>query len=879
MVWIYLFTFCESKVIEVSSEGNDSTDCCIDGKCLCGSLSTVLHHTESNSVIKITSSLMVLQDLTHMGKGYLNNITIIGNKVTVACNNSGILSCSYCSNIFIEGIIWDRCGNPSHLDFINAIGFKYTTNISITNCTFQHSKVCMFVVIVLSSGFIRMHDSRFLFNTISNSKTCPAVASLAVFSILGDEAQNISVSITGTLFYHNGANDYAERSTDNSYSACALLCFIDSQHSVQYHIENSTVNSSFGIGSLFMCLDILIVNLQYNNVTFSNNSNGGLVIMISGRYTEAFLGIFSCSYTHNTNGSLVMKVFTAKSNITLYRLTVVGNKGTFMDKKDFIGINATSTGQGVGISIWSYCMNSSITISCCNIQENSGGKSIVYIKDEDMLVAHMLVSLVSSSFANNVGSALLVTGYNVELEGYVLFMNNLAERGAAMYCNQGSQVYIKEYSTIEFIGNTALQQGGAIYVILSFKCSQNELVFAYLSSTSIVSFANNSAGLAGNSIYFSIPAICDVVRDPNDNNSLVRIPCKFNYTQQPGSIGSPVITSPYKIILCSTACNLFDNNTNCTISSRIMLGQSTGINATVCDYYGNVSDVVQFLIECINCNDKYRLSGNKILAHHGLFDVMFLAVDADSDIVDSRNVALSLSSVLSNKYEQLTATVSMILSSCHSGYVFDQNLQQCVCYEQTKEIIQCQQDYAEIRYGYWFGIAVFPKRTVSLCPIHYCDYNSHAATSNGHYKLSEELDGQCSSHRTGVACGECKPGHTLAYNSPNCINTYKCSTGMTVLVVALTILYWIIIVALVFGLMQIKLSLGYAYGLIYYYSIIDNLLGSNLFFSDGVYQLVTILSSFAKLSPQFLGKLCFIQGLSGIDQRFIHFFHASFIFL
>ena len=101
---------------------------------------------------------------------------------------------------------------------------------------------------------------------------------------------------------------------------------------------------------------------------------------------------------------------------------------------------------------------------------------------------------------------------------------------------------------------------------------------------------------------------------------------------------------------------------------------------------------------------------------------------------------------------------------------------------------------------------------------------------------------------------------------------------MTILVIVLTILYWIIVVVLVFGLMQHKVSLGYAYGIIYYYSIIDILLGSNLYISDGVFQLVTILSSFAKLTPQFLGKLCFVEGLSGIDQLFIHYFHASIVF-
>ena len=131
-----------------------------------------------------------------------------------------------------------------------------------------------------------------------------------------------------------------------------------------------------------------------------------------------------------------------------------------------------------------------------------------------------------------------------------------------------------------------------------------------------------------------------------------------------------------------------------------------------------------------------------------------------------------------------------------------------------------------------------------------------------------------SSHRTGVACGECKSGYTLAYDSPDCINTHKCSAGMTILVIVLTILYWIAIVAVVFGLMyfQFQISSGYAYGIIYYYSVVDILLVNDV--SEEVSNLVSVLSSFAKLTPQLFGQLCLVKGLSGIDQQFIHYSHA-----
>ena len=49
------FTLCQSKLIEVNSEGSDSNNCCIEGACLCGSLFKALLHIENDTVITITS--------------------------------------------------------------------------------------------------------------------------------------------------------------------------------------------------------------------------------------------------------------------------------------------------------------------------------------------------------------------------------------------------------------------------------------------------------------------------------------------------------------------------------------------------------------------------------------------------------------------------------------------------------------------------------------------------------------------------------------------------------------------------------------------------------------------------------------------------------
>ena len=468
---------------------------------------------------------------------------------------------------------------------------------------------------------------------------------------------------------------------------------------------------------------------------------------------------------------------------------------------------------------------------------------------------------------------------NVVFQGYSTFTNNLAQSGAAIYFTQNSQATIDDNSEIEFAYNVALF-GGAIYVKVPSECMYQGITFTYLPNTSLVLFVNNSAEIAGDSLYFNIPESCSVIRNSADNNSVVYIPYQFTYYQLPGSIVPEISTSPYAVHLCSTECTTSIAN-NCFIGNGKMLGQSIYFNAIVCDYYNSVSEPIQFLMQCVNCNGEYRLSDSKILLHNGLSKFAVLAADANRDVSTNRNITINMTSVNSHEYKQLSATVSVTLSPCYSGYIFDSNSQQCKCYDRDQDVIQCQQDYAEIKYEYWFGSLSSTLRTSSPCPTYYCEFDRRIETRAGYYNLPNKESDQCNLHRVGMACGECTIGYTLAYDSTDCIDANNCSPGMTILVIILTILYWIVIVAAIFGLMyfRINISLGYAYGILFYYSIVDILLGSNLYISVGVFQLTTILSSFAKLTPQFLGKLCFVQGLSGIDQQFIHYAHALAVFL
>ena len=882
-----ILTVCQCKVITVHNEGNNSTECCISGQCYCNSLSEALIGLEDNTLVNITSKLVTLDSDVTMGSGSLNNITILGSNATVMCNNKGSVVCRSCSNIILEGITWDGCVDSK---FTQGVGFVKAVNVTVSMCTFQHSNACASVVIMAVSGFIKVCKCQFLFNHISNASGCLAYTGLYISSDGNNStARDISVNINETLFHHNGMFGL------DSKLYTSLNINLTLARALSVVINNSTVSKSGGLGGSVTMTNASKMLTVFNEVVFTNNNHGGLEIDIHNpvEETASTLIISSSTFTYNVNGCLRMIIKTESSNsfsnVQLSNLTVTGNEGTFSESfnigSDSInqGTGIYSINQGTGIFIWFSWFRGCMKIESCHIVNNVGGdSSIVYIEDGDTRTnsEDTQISIISSHFTDNCGSALHLVKCTVEFEGHSVFKNNSAQNGAAVYFAQNSQATIGKQSEIKFAHNFASLFGGAIHVNLPVNCLNQGVTFTHLPENSSVLFDNNLAGVAGNSFYFSIPKSCAVIRNSSDNNSIVYIPYQFTYKQLPGSVVPEISTSPYAVNLCSTECVTSSAN-NCFIGNGNMLGQPVYFNATVCDYYDNISKSLQFFMECINCNNTYQLFDDKILLHNGLSDFTILAVDANSDIPYDKNFTIKMTSVNSHEYNQLSAMVSMLLSPCHGGYTFDINLQECKCYDRDQDVVQCQLDYAEIKYQHWFGTVSPILHTSSLCPTYYCDFDGRIETKDGYYNLPKEQNDQCNLYRVGMACGECTVGHTLAYDSTDCIDANNCTPGMTVLVVILTVLYWIVILVMAFGLMHLKfnISLGYLYAILFYYSIVDILLGSNLYISVGVFQLTTILSSFAKLTPQFLGKLCFVQGLSGIDQQVIHYTHPLAVLL
>ena len=455
-------------------------------------------------------------------------------------------------------------------------------------------------------------------------------------------------------------------------------------------------------------------------------------------------------------------------------------------------------------------------------------------------------------------STLLVSEYSV-----VTFHSNTAEQdGGAIYLNDEGGLIFDNSSTVTLISNTADNYGGAIYSNIT----QNTKYF----NISKINFSGNTANAAGNLLYIDVPKSCDA------NCLTDRTVGVSNGTIHDSLVEKKIATSPSTLKLQHPAKCIDNDTTECEnyYIDNIMLGQEVTIDACVLDYYNNPAEVTQFQIIGED-HENYIVQGSEytsISCNHTIEGLSIVGNKSISDL--SLNYSVLFTSMLHNAFSSarkiISVNLTVGLSPCHPGFQYNSESQKCECYSNS-DVVYCSDSSSAIRRGYWFG-RVTGIQTVTFCPINYCNFTC-CKTTNGYYHLSPVRVNQCRSHRSGSACGNCEEGYMLSYDSPECISDDKCTTGQTILVATLTVLYWFVVIVAVFIIMYYRLGIGYFYAVTYYYSVVDILLSQYIDLSNGLYIMVTIMSSVAKVIPQFLGQLCLFKGMSGIDQQFMHYLH------
>ena len=512
--------------------------------------------------------------------------------------------------------------------------------------------------------------------------------------------------------------------------------------------------------------------------------------------------------------------------------------------------------------------------------------------------------VLNGEFYNNTGTPLQLLNIILVGNGVSRFHNNKADVGAALYiCNS---YLLLNFSSFQFDirDNFANEYGGVIYIDVLFTntymkqchwllyyydkfCSnmdhqingciipiharllcKGDFKVRHSEGTSHIYITNNTALLAGSAVFYgNIQNIYILQTSANtlDPVSIFNIPDIFAITPD---VNEPLVmsTQPQMLQLARPAkCN--NDYTACNIS-EITLDEDIEIPVSIIGYNNKSSEATRFLIECIeNCIEFDVMGGPTVLIVDRLNGISVIGSKVNHNVLMTLKLHRGMISV----------SLRIKIFPCQLGYAYNQGAKQCYCYT-AHNVISCADNITIIKKDYWFGV-IGEQTTVSLCPNKYCNF-SRIESASGKYILYPVYDDQCSLHRTGQACGSCENRYTLAFDFHDCVSISSCSSGITVVIVMCVIIYWILVIVIILWLMYFQINVGYLYGIIYYYSVVDILLGHILNYSSSFDAIERVISSMVKLSHRFLGKLCFLQGeMSGIDQYALHYIHPIGILL
>ena len=643
----------------------------------------------------------------------------------------------------------------------------------------------------------------------------------------------------------------------------------------------------------------------FNSSAFSNN------VVINGGTKFSFTGMSNATFNNNTaeNGGTfyltnsATLIFNDNVTITLKNNSARKKGGVIYSMNSFVLFNGSSNVSLVNNKATLnggviYCdSNSDISFAgSTNVSFNKSSADnggVLFANNSKISFKNASLTFIKNKARSNGGAGYFNGLCNVTFEqnANVTFENNNALYGGAICLNSNTTITFNDNSTVLFNNNIATNDGGAINIVrnssiivngnttINFTANNAQYggaMFFDATHTTLsfnknerkITFNLNTARIAGSNMYFDSIG-------PNNSCLQNRITDISNKTKH-------LITTPPSKIKFYTPATCIKNHSKTGECSTyhlkpIMLGEEINIPVYVSNYCDQPSYPTQFLLQGGN-NLSYFISGSNHTLLSGNDTFQGISIIGNNRLSKSSNytINITLHDDRNSNWKQVSVNLTVELTPCYPGFWQDSGSVKCECYN-AKDILFCSGSNSMIKRGYWFG-KVAEQPTVAICPVNYCDFTCCEA-SNGYYHLSLVRDNQCRSHRFGIACSSCTDGYTLSFDSPECLNADSCTAGQTILVILLTVTYWIVMVALVFAMMYYKVPIGYLYSITYYYSIVDILLSENLHASRGLLLTVSIMSSFSKITPQFLGELCLTTGMSGIDQYFIHYVHPTAVIL
>ena len=536
------------------------------------------------------------------------------------------------------------------------------------------------------------------------------------------------------------------------------------------------------------------------------------------------------------------------------------------------------------------------TIISKNIHEVSNSFATLYIQNIERFELH------SSNIVDNNGTAIHISGSTLYISGTVNVTGNYGHSGGGLYfdCNPRSTIYLEHPSQLYLANNTASYHGGAIFVK---DCSSARPVDCFIqieglhkSSNNIIVpdnvsiiLENNTAEVAGDSIYGGSLETCYLEYSSKDSpnlnfgifNGITSTAFATSLLQTNFTIFdilkinngthsmSEVTSDPFKICFCDEKLSM--NKSECVTKAHVEVyrGQAFHIPAVG---LGQFNNTVPSIIRTIIPSDHTGELGERQNVQELGRVCGFLSYIVSSS-ENTTQLQISVESMGLNIYLWHPALISVKFLKCPPGLELSSDFSVCECESHLKnyEVI-CDTGTWTFHRPTSMWIGYYGKEQVVIhpnCPFHYCkSEDTNLSLSN--------LDEQCAFNHSGILCGACQQGLSLALGTPQCL---KCSNVYLLLLIPFALAG----VALVFLLLKCNLtvSVGSINGLIFYANIIQA--NQATFFphgAQGVNFCTKFLSVFIAWLNLDLGiQTCFFAGMDAYSKTWLQFLFPVYVWI
>ena len=643
------------------------------------------------------------------------------------------------------------------------------------------------------------------------------------------------------------------------------------------------INNAYST-STFTCVEI-------SNSKFTNNKGvlGGGVFINMERYTTRSpcrIDICNSSFTSNAASALSVNLGNSISSAELYvvRFTDLHfHHNYFPLAQSPHHTNASTQDPDSAFQLYNDYFQT--LASVLDTERSSSWSS---------LGAITLSNVKSATFFNckvndNKCTGLIAMYSNLVFEGRSTFRGNFAQSiGGGMLLKQ-SYILINSKLQLHFINNHATF-GAAIYV-----SSNGHNCFFRRNSHpgtpvqdigGMIQFENNSATIAGDVLYGGNVDKCSISEDSDPNtvegmraytahfnanyygSELFNL--TFNYSSQRGL--SVISSDPVSICLCK------DGEPRCDLRSMpieaypgepftvsaVGVGQRNGVTPTIVRAY-HQKRFSSILLE--------ETHPQKLSLQCSLLKYFVSSQHSFEKIILNPDTQNRLPII-----EYPTLEVSLL--PCPLGFNLSTATERCECAPPLDELnFNCSIASQTIHRpsAVWIGYYYFnsddesSNNTVTPggvivhmhCPLDYCK------TEDTELNL-EDPNEQCAFNHSGILCGACQPGLSLALGTSRCL---PCSNAYVALVFAFAVA-GVALVALL-TICNLTVSQGTLSGLIFYANIIH--INHPIFFPGDDVNVLTVFIAWLNLD---LGiETCFHQGMSMYEKAWLQFIFPAYVLL